>query len=235
MTILFEHNRTRFAISVNPVGEMHIGHLYGLVYSHAYAKKNKTKFHIRFDDSYVKFASTFNDYPKKDPRWEADSTAHLPGKGLYEITRPKSLTDEFMRKTVEQIMRTGLDVDDVYRLSDKKDAIDKLFGNSFYSHMPLFLVEDAFWNHSHILRGDEWNIDSGEYREMSKMQILILNSLNSNYTVTNFKNIKIDGEKISKSNSYHSCYNIKDMSDMELQTIIDTYSKDIDKEIHNVI
>lgn len=223
MTILFDYERTRFAISVNPVGEMHVGHLYGLIYSYAYARKNNTKFHIRFDDSYVKFASSFNDYPKKDPRWGADSTAHLPGKGLYEIVRPKSLTDDFMRKTVEQIMRLGISVDDVYRLTDKKEAIDKYLGQSFYSHMPLFLIEDAFWKHSHILRGDEWNVDTGEHREMSKLQLLMLQSLNAKYTIRNFRNIKAGDEKVSKSNIEHSCYNIKDMDESTLKNYVDLF------------
>lgn len=231
MTTLFEHNRTRFAISVNPVGEMHVGHLYGLIYSYVYARKNHTKFHIRFDDTYIKFATTFNDYPKKDPRWGADSTAHLPGKGMYEIVRPKSLTDDFVRKTVEQIMRFGIHVDDVYRLTDKKQSIDNLFNGSFYTHIPLFLIEDAFWSHSHILRGEEWDTDTGEHKEMSKLQILMLQSLNAKYTIRNFRNIKVGDEKVSKSNIEHACYNIKDMDESILKRYIDLFMTEAEESV----
>jgi hypothetical protein len=230
MNYLIKSKRARFALSVNPEPIFHIGHLYGLLYTREYAKRNKLEFHLRYDDTYVVNANNHTKYPNKDSRWENDITSHKPGCGIYEMLRPSNLVSEYVNKTTALFDDIGIKFDKKYILTDMKKEIprDTL---SFLEFIPFFFYEDAIWSESVICRGMEWDINSGEYRDISKMQFMILDYLKCNYKVINFNLIKDNDIKISKSDGSGNRFNILNFEKKYLYDIIDIIENKIKGEI----
>lgn len=218
MKFLRNNKRVRFALSINPSVIFHLGHLYGLIYTQEYALKNNLEFHLRYDDTYLVTPTNYEKYPSKDIRWKNDITSHKPGCGLYEMIRPPHVIKDYIQRTSDFFESIEVTFDNKYILSEMKVELPKDLG--FLEFIPFFFYEDACWQESVISRGMEWNAETGDLKNISNMQFMILNHLKANYKVINFNLIKDNDIKISKSNENGEKFNLLNYDKYELKDII---------------
>jgi hypothetical protein len=230
MNYLINAKRIRFALSINPSIVFHIGHLYGLLYTQEYARRNNLEFHLRYDDTYTVTTINEDRYPAKDIRWKKDITSHKPGCGIYEMIRPPQIVKTFVEKTSILFEEMDIKFDKKYVLSDLKSELPKdTLG--FLEFIPFFFYEDACWQESVICRGMEWNAETGDLRNISNMQFMILDYLKANYKVVNFNLIKDNDVKISKSNENGEKFNLLNYDKYELKDIILSINQKVKEDI----